>query len=128
RPERDRHDETIFGRRSRLAGAVEIGEQVVREVVSDAVRDGRDFDRAQVLDQTGVRRLAVKGLETARQPGGEREGAGAAKNSRPDCNQVRPSPLPRLLPPCGGGRERGRAMPISLASATPTIVLFRPRD
>ena len=68
RAERDSHRQTIF-RRRRLAGAVEVGGEIVGQIMADAVLDRRDFDRAQILDQTGMRGLAVKGLEATRKSG-----------------------------------------------------------
>ena len=53
------------------------------EIMADAVLDRRDFDRANVLDETGMRGLAVEGLEAARQSAGERERRDGAETSRP---------------------------------------------
>ena len=45
----------------------------VGQIVADAVLDRRDFDRAQILDETRMRGLAVERLEATREPAGERE-------------------------------------------------------
>ena len=79
---RDFHREAVL-RRRRLAGAVEVGDQVLAEIVADAGRDRRDLDGAQVLDEPGMRRFAVERLKAAGEARGETERRGDGGNPRP---------------------------------------------
>src|SRR5208282_6298428 len=99
--------------RRRLAGAIDVGDQVFREKVSDAIWDGRDFDRPHVLDQAGVRRLTVKGLETAGERARERERRDPGQHSGVCCapgESLAPPPplwataLTQVIEPKGVGR------------------------
>ena len=47
------------------------------------VGDRRDLDRAQVLDQPGMRRFAVERLETAGEARGDGERERGRRNPRP---------------------------------------------
>ena len=79
--------ETVTVRRyfggGRLAGAVEVGDEILGKIVADAVVDRRDFDRAQILDKARMRRLAVERLEAAGQTAGERKRRADGETSRP---------------------------------------------
>jgi len=76
------HGQAVFGGRRR-AGAVETADQIVAEIMADAVLDRRDLDRLQVSDQAGMRGLAVERLEAPakRQRQGQR--GEAARSIRP---------------------------------------------
>ena len=80
RAERDRHRQAIFWRR-RLPRAVEVGDEIVGQIMADAVLDRRDFDRPKILDQPRMRGLAVERLEATRRA--RRASASAARTPRP---------------------------------------------
>ena len=73
----------IFRRRRRLTRPVEVRNQVLGEIVANAIGNRRDLDRAQVLHQTRVRRFAIERLEAAGQTAGEQKRRGAGRNSKP---------------------------------------------
>jgi hypothetical protein len=65
-----------------LAGGVS-PEPFVAEIVADAILDRRDLDRAQILDEAGVRGLAIERLEASAQPKSHQQSGGDARAVRP---------------------------------------------
>ena len=82
RARRDGDGELIFWR-WRLTGPVQIGGQIVGQIMADAVLDRLDFDCAQILDQSRVRGLAIERLEATGERARERKRRKDGETSRP---------------------------------------------